>query len=115
MSGGLLAVEDLAVDYLTDAGPVRVVDGVSFRVDEGEAFGLVGEPGAGKSSLAQSLLRLCPAPAAIARGRVLFRGRDVLAMDEAELRAFRWREVSLVSQSAMNALNPLLPVAAQIA
>jgi peptide/nickel transport system ATP-binding protein len=114
-SADLLAVEDLSVEYLTDAGPVRVVDGVSFRIAEGEAFGLVGESGAGKSSLAQSLLRLCPAPAAIAGGRVLFRGRDVLAMDEAELRAFRWRQVSLVSQSAMNALNPLMTVGAQIA
>ena len=111
----LLAVEDLSVAYLTDAGPVAALNGVTFSIRAGEVFGLVGESGSGKSTLAQSLLRVLAAPAVITGGRVLYRGRDVLGMGEGELRAFRWRHVSLVPQSAMSALSPLHTAGAQIA
>jgi oligopeptide/dipeptide ABC transporter ATP-binding protein len=111
----LLAVDDLAVDYLLDSGPLRAVDGVSFRIGAGEVFGLVGESGSGKSTLAQALLRLLLPPAVISRGRVRLRGRDLLAMSEDQLRATRGRELALVPQSGMNALNPLFPVGRQIA
>ena len=111
----LLAVDDLAVDYLLDSGPLRAVDGVSFGIGAGEVFGLVGESGSGKSTLAQALLRLLLPPAVISRGRVRLRGRDLLAMSEDQLRATRGRELALVPQSGMNALNPLFSIGRQIA
>jgi peptide/nickel transport system ATP-binding protein len=111
----LLRVEDLRVEYLTETGRVRVVDDVSFTVRRGEIFGLAGESGSGKSTIALAILRLLRAPAAITGGRVLFEGRDVLDMSEDELRRFRWRQVSLVTQNAMNALNPVIPIGEQIA
>jgi peptide/nickel transport system ATP-binding protein len=111
----LLAVEDLRIEYPGDAGaPIAAVDGLSFTVERGELLGLAGESGSGKSTLARGLLRLLPPAAAIRAGRVFFEGRDVLAMSEAELRAWRWRRVSMVPQDAMNALNPLLTVADQV-
>lgn len=107
----LLQIDRLCIDY----GAVRAVDEVSLTVGEGEIVGLAGESGSGKSTLVHGLLRLLEAPAAITGGRVLWRGRDILDFDDAQLRAFRWREISLVMQSAMNALNPVLTVGAQIA
>jgi peptide/nickel transport system ATP-binding protein len=107
----LLVVEDLRVEY----GPVCVVDGVSFTVRRGEILGLAGESGSGKTTIALAILRLLKAPAVITGGRVLFEGRDVLDMSEAELRHFRWRQVSMVTQSAMNALNPVMRIGDQIA
>jgi peptide/nickel transport system ATP-binding protein len=111
----LLAVEDLSVEYLRQAGDLRVVDGVSFSIGPGEVFGLAGESGSGKSTIALSLVRLLRPPGVITGGRVLCEGKDVLAMSEAELRTFRWRRVSLVTQEAMNALNPMLTVSEQLA
>lgn len=111
----LLRVENLRVEYLTAAGRVRVVDDVSFTVRRGETFGLAGESGSGKSTIALALLRLLKAPAAITGGRVLFDGQDVLALDEPALRRLRWRQISLVTQSAMNALNPVIPIGEQLA
>ena len=80
----LLVIEDLRVEYLTERGPVRVVDGVSFRVGEGEAFGLAGESGSGKSTIALAILRLLRPPAAITGGRVTFAGKDLLSMNAAD-------------------------------
>jgi peptide/nickel transport system ATP-binding protein len=111
----LLQVRDLRVDYMTPGGRVSAVDGVSFDVAEGEVIGLAGESGSGKSTIAQAILRLLRPPAAITGGEVLFEGKDVLAMSEEELRAFRWRKISLVFQSAMNALCPVLTIGEQIA
>jgi peptide/nickel transport system ATP-binding protein len=115
MAEELLRVEDLRVEYLSPAGDVCVVDGVSFGVGAGEVFGLAGESGSGKSTIAMAVLRLLGAPAAITGGRILYRGRDVLDMDDAALRRFRWRHVSLVMQSAMNALNPVITIGEQLA
>lgn len=111
----LLSVENLRVEYLTTAGPVRAVDDVSFTLYEGDVFGLAGESGSGKSTIVQALLRLLKSPAAITGGHVWFRGEDVLSMNATRLRHFRWREVALVFQSAMNALNPVMTVGEQIA
>jgi peptide/nickel transport system ATP-binding protein len=110
----LLSVRDLHVHYLTPRGPVRVVDGVSFDIAHGEVLGLAGESGSGKSTLAQAILRVLQPPAVITGGAVRYGDRDVLDMSDEELAAFRWRQVSMVFQSAMNALNPLLTVRDQL-
>ena len=110
----LLSVRDLKVHYMTANAAVRAVDGVSFDVAPGEVLGLAGESGSGKSTIAQSLLRILNAPAVIAGGTILFHGRDVLAMSDRELQQFRWDELSMVFQSAMNALNPVMTVGDQI-
>jgi len=110
----LLQVKDLHVEYLTTGGSVRAVDGVSFDLAPGEVLGLAGESGSGKSTVAHALLRLLQPPAIITGGQVHFRGRDILAMSDKELEKFRWREVSMVMQSAMNALNPVMKVGDQI-
>ncbi len=110
----LLEVKDLRVEYLTPGRPVCAVDGVSFSIARGEVLGLAGESGSGKSTIAQAILRLLQPPAVITGGEVRFGDDDVLAMDEAALRAFRWRKISLVFQSAMNVLNPVLTIGEQI-
>jgi peptide/nickel transport system ATP-binding protein len=115
MSTELLRVEDLRVEYLTSAGRVRVVDDVSFTLRRGEILGLAGESGSGKTTIALAILRLLKAPAAITNGRILFEGRDILELDEVELRRMRGRHISLVTQSAMNALNPVLTIGEQLA
>ena len=111
----LLRVEDLRVEYLTAAGRVRVVDDVSFMLRRGEILGLAGESGSGKTTIALAILRLLKAPAAITGGRILFEGRDILDMNEIELRRMRGRRIALVTQSAMNALNPVLTIGEQLA
>ncbi|HSC88343.1 MAG TPA: ABC transporter ATP-binding protein [Polyangiaceae bacterium] len=115
MSTPLLSVRDLVVEYVTPRGNVRAVDGVSFDIQRGQVFGLAGESGSGKSTAAMAAMRLLQAPALITGGQVLYEGRDVLDMSEDELRAFRWKKVALVFQSALNALNPVMTIGAQIA
>jgi peptide/nickel transport system ATP-binding protein len=110
----LLSVRDLCVDYVTDRGPVRAVDHVSFDLAGGEILGVAGESGCGKSTVAQALMRILPPPAVISGGQVRFEGRDLLALDEPELRELRWKRISMVFQSAMDALNPVIPVGEQI-
>jgi peptide/nickel transport system ATP-binding protein len=110
----LLDVRRLKVEYLTPRGPVRAVDDVSFTLYPGEVVGLAGESGSGKSTIAHALLRILHPPALITGGQVLFAGRDVLEMSDAELEQFRWREMSIVFQSAMNALNPVMRIRDQL-
>ena len=110
----LLEVEDLTVEYATDAGPVRAVDNVSLDVAPGEFVGIVGESGCGKSTLLFAIARLLSTSCDVVGGSVRLHGRDLLAMDEQALREIRWRDYSLVMQSAMNALNPVLTVGAQL-
>jgi len=114
MAEPVLSIRDLSVDYVTDDGPVRAIDGVSLDVRRAEILGIAGESGSGKSTLAQALLRILPPPAVITNGQVIFEGRDILKLDEAELRALRWRRISMVFQSAMDALNPVITVGEQI-
>ena len=111
----LLRIEDLRVEYLTSAGRVRVVDDVSFTLRIGEILGLAGESGSGKTTIALAILRLLKAPAAITGGRIVFDGRDILDLSEIELRRMRGRRIGLVTQSAMNALNPVLTIGEQLA
>jgi peptide/nickel transport system ATP-binding protein len=110
----LLEVRDLFVEYLTPRGPVRAVDGVSFSIAPGEVFGLAGESGSGKSTIAHAIMRVLHPPAVITGGQVLYNGDDVLEMDQTELEQFRWRDVSMVFQSAMNSLNPVMTIGDQI-
>jgi len=110
----LLQVDDLHVEYAGPHGAVRAVDGVSFAIRPGEVVGLAGESGSGKSTIAQAILRILQPPAIITGGRVHFNGRDVLEMSDRELEDFRWEEVSMVFQSAMNSLNPVTTIGDQI-
>jgi len=110
----LLDVRDLRVEFRTERGPVRAVDGVSLSIAPGEVLGLAGESGSGKSTIALALMRVLPPPGVITGGQVRFRDKDVLAMSDEELRKFRWREVSMVFQSAMNSLNPVMRIGDQI-
>jgi peptide/nickel transport system ATP-binding protein len=109
----LLEVTDLSVEYLTDAADVRAVDRVSFSVEPGEFLGIVGESGCGKSTLLFGVAQLLSPPGQVSGGKVIFRGRDMVRLKDAELRHMRWREFSVVMQSAMNALNPMKSIGAQ--
>ncbi|HEY0534763.1 MAG TPA: ABC transporter ATP-binding protein [Actinoplanes sp.] len=111
----LLSVEDLRVEYATGDRPVVAVDGVSFDVQAGEFVGVVGESGCGKSTMLFAIARLLSPPAEIAGGSVEFSGRNLVTMTEKELNVLRWRDYSVVMQSAMNALNPVASIAAQFA
>lgn len=115
MSAPLLEIDNLSVEYVTDARTVRAVDRVTFSVGEGEVFGLAGESGCGKSTIANAILRLLRDPAVISGGSIRFRGIDVLTLSAEELREFRWRQVAMVFQSAMNSLNPVMTIGDQIA
>jgi oligopeptide transport system ATP-binding protein len=111
----LLEVKDLSTDFRTADGLVHAVDGVSFHVDAGETLGLVGESGCGKSVTALSIMRLVQMPPGIAAGgEILFDGRDVLAMDDAEARSLRGRSIAMMFQDPMTSLNPVLRIGLQI-
>jgi peptide/nickel transport system ATP-binding protein len=111
----VLDVRGLKTQFFTDAGIVRAVDGVSFKVGAGETLGIVGESGSGKTMAAMSLMRLLEDPARIVAGEVLFQGRDVLKMNDKELRALRGDGMAMVFQDPMSALNPVLRIAKQLA
>ncbi len=109
-----LRVEDLQVYYGTPRGTVKAVDGVSFNLKQGERFALVGESGSGKSTLAMAIMRLTREPGHIAGGRIYLDGRDLVQMQERQIRDIRLREMALVPQGAMNSLNPVMRVGDQI-
>jgi peptide/nickel transport system ATP-binding protein len=112
----LLEVEELKTYFFTRDGVVRAVDGVSFSVARGETLALVGESGCGKSVTSLSILRLVASPPGrTVAGRVLFEGRDLLALPEPEMRAIRGDAISMVFQEPMTSLNPVLTVGRQIA
>jgi len=111
----LLDVQHLRVEYATENRPAVAVDDVSFSVGEGEFVAVVGESGCGKSTLLFALARLLSPPAAITHGSVEFRGQNLVTMTEKQLNVLRWRDFSVVMQSAMNALNPVASVGAQLA
>jgi peptide/nickel transport system ATP-binding protein len=110
----LLQVRNLQTHFETDAGTVRAVDGVSFEVGAGEALGIVGESGSGKSVTALAIRRLLEEPARIAGGEIVFRGRNVVKLDQAELRKLRGGDVAMIFQDPMTSLNPVLRIARQL-
>jgi oligopeptide/dipeptide ABC transporter ATP-binding protein len=111
----LLQVEDLQTQFLTSAGVVRAVDGVSYDVEEGETVALVGESGCGKSVSALSVMRLVAEPAGrIVAGKLLFKGRDLLKLSEEEMRHVRGREIAMIFQEPMTSLNPVLTIGRQL-
>ena len=111
----MLEVSGLTVEYATQNGTVRAVDDVSFTVGRGEFLGIVGESGCGKSTLLFGIAQLLSPPARITSGSVTFAGKNLVAMTDKQLAAIRWRNLSVVMQSAMNALNPVKSVGAQFA
>lgn len=111
----LLQVKNLQTHFKTRSGLVKAVDGVSFDVGTGASVGIVGESGSGKSVTSLSIMRLIEKPGFIAGGQILFQGRDVVGLSEREFRAVRGRDLALVFQDPMSALNPVYPVGKQVA
>jgi peptide/nickel transport system ATP-binding protein len=109
----ILEVRDLCVDYVTNSGDVRAVDHVDLSVEAGEFLAIVGESGCGKSTLLFAIAQLLSPPAEISSGSVIFKGKDMVQLSPSELRHMRWRDYSVVMQSAMNALNPMKSIEAQ--
>src|ERR1700683_5502659 len=113
-SMALLEIENLQVQFRTPDGVNRAVNGVSFHVDEGETLAVVGESGCGKSVTAMSVLRLVPEPPAKLAGAIRFRGRDLFALTDREMRGIRGNDISMIFQEPMTSLNPVLTVGRQI-
>jgi len=111
----LLEVRDLTVEFTTKAGTVHAVEGASFEVEQGEAMGLAGESGCGKTTTALALMGLLPYNGRIVRGSIRFAGRDLATLPETSMRKIRWKEISIIFQGAMNSLNPVQRVGRQIA
>lgn len=110
-----LEVKNLSVQYITDAGvALQAVEGLSFSLEQGRSLGLVGESGCGKTTVMLSLMRILPEAGRIVDGQMLFDGRDLLQISESEIQAVRWKDIAMVFQGAMNALNPVRTVESQI-
>ena len=114
MKEALLEINNLCVDYVSPNGIARAVNNVSLAIKPGETLGIAGESGCGKSTLAFAIARLHKAPGLIPEGEILYDGKDVLKMSDKELRNFRWNDVSVVFQSAMNSLNPVITIGEQL-
>jgi peptide/nickel transport system ATP-binding protein len=110
----VLQVEHLTTNYKTLRGWVRAAEDVSFDLEKGEAMGLVGESGCGKTTVALSLLKLLPQAGRIRKGRILLNGQDLVKMSDRQIRRVRWKGIAIIFQGAMNALNPVFKVSDQI-
>jgi peptide/nickel transport system ATP-binding protein len=116
MSENILEIQDLVVEYHTDESVIHAVNGINLVVKQGETIGLVGETGAGKTTIARSILRILQAPPAkLCGGRILFKGEDIMAKSEHEMRKIRGNKISMIFQDPMTALNPIEKVGFQIA
>ncbi len=110
----LLEVQGLRTYFKTQEGTLKAVDGIDFNLDKGQAMGLAGESGCGKTTAALSIMKLLPANGYIAGGKINFMGQDMARVTGDKLRAIRWRDISIIFQGAMNALNPVKRVGEQI-
>ena len=110
----VLEIENLVMYYKTMKGYVKAVDNVTFDVEKGEAMGLVGESGCGKTTIGMSILRLLPSNAEIQGGKIVFNGTNLLNLSDKEMRTVRWKGISMIFQAAMNALNPVHRIESQI-
>ena len=110
----VLEVRNLHVVYETAEGPVKAVNDVSFTIKPGERMGLIGESGSGKTTAATAMMRLSRPPAFITKGQVFLEGRDLMSIDDDELRRMRLKEIAMVPQASMNALNPVMRIGDQI-
>ena len=110
----LLEAKNISIDYQTESGVMRAVEDVSFTLAVGESLGIVGESGCGKTTLAKSIIRLLAKNGGISQGQMLFKGRDLVQLSDEEIRKLRLKEIAMVSQSAMNALNPVHTVGDQL-
>ncbi len=110
----LLAVNGLQIDYLTQRGVMKAVDGISFTLEAGRHLGLIGESGCGKTTTGRALLRVLPRNGRISGGEILFKDRDLVTLPEETMRRVRWREIAMVPQSSMDALDPVYRVGDQL-
>src|SRR5690625_3625481 len=110
----LLEVKDLDIEYMTEKGPLKAITDISFVLKQGERLGLVGESGCGKTTLAKSLMRLLPDNSKISKGQIIFKGENLVNKTKEDIRKLRWKDISMVAQSSMNALNPVYRVGDQI-
>jgi oligopeptide/dipeptide ABC transporter ATP-binding protein len=115
MSEVVIQVEDLHTSFFTRMGEVKAVDGISFSVNAGETFGIVGESGCGKSVTGLSLLRLLPEPAGhIIAGKIIIEGKNILELNKKQMRAYRGKMISMILQDPLQSLNPCYPIGDQI-
>ena len=110
----ILSVKNLSIEYTADRGQVHAVTGVSFDIHRGEFFGLAGESGCGKSTMAYAVMQLLKSGAKIVDGTISFKGKNLLDLSSGEMRQFRWEKTSMVLQSAMNNLNPVVTIGSQL-
>lgn len=106
----LLEIKDLKTHFFTEDGVVRAVDGVDFKVYQGETLGIVGESGCGKSVTAFSIIRLLDYPRKIVSGEITFKEKDILKKSEADMRKIWGKEIAMIFQEPMTALNPILTI-----
>lgn len=114
MTQFLLEIIELRAYYATQSGLCQAVDGISFEIRRNENLGIVGESGCGKTTVVKSIIKVFPKYFCIAGGKILFKGRDLVPLSYDEMRKVRWKEISVIPQSAMNALNPVYKVGYQI-
>jgi oligopeptide/dipeptide ABC transporter ATP-binding protein len=114
MADPVLRIEDLYCHFNTKEGTVRAVNGVSVALEPGKVLAVVGESGCGKTTLALAILRLVPSPGQVSGGGIYYEGRNVLTMNEAELRSLRGRAISMIFQDPVGGLNPVLPIGTQV-
>jgi len=110
----LLTVDNMTTYYKLKEGYVRACENISLQLEQGEALGLVGESASGKTTAALSLIKLLPENAHVMSGSICIDGKEIASATEDELRGIRWKEISIIFQGAMNALNPVRRVGDQI-
>jgi ABC-type dipeptide/oligopeptide/nickel transport system ATPase component len=110
----VLEIDDLHVQFPTARGPLKAVDGISLSLQPGERLGLIGESGSGKSTIALAVMRLIKPPGRISSGRIVLDGADLLSLSEEQMRRQRLAQVALITQGAMNSLNPVIRIRSQV-